>query len=147
VADKPVKLRALDAEDLAVISAVLQDAVVALRDMRYLPEEKRFVLVASRFRWEVAPGEHREGQIYERVHSGICFDQVTRVRRRGFGKTGRGTVLSLLAVVSEDSHVDLQFSAGAVIRLEVDSLMCHLEDLDEPWPTQWRPSHALGDKA
>ena len=47
-----LRLRAEDSDDLAVISACLQDSLVPVRDLAYLPDEGRFMLVANRFRWE-----------------------------------------------------------------------------------------------
>ena len=141
-----LKLRATDADDLAVISACLQDAVVPVRDMAYLADENRFAMVANRFRWEDADGEPVEGRIYQRVHAGVCFDAVTGVRQYGLDQKRCGQILSLLALAAGDGSVELKFSAGVVIRLEVSNIMCHLQDLDEPWPTQWRPSHRLDDE-
>ena len=141
-----LKLRAADADDLAVISACLQDAVVPVRDMAYLADENRFAMVANRFRWEDADGEPVEGRIYQRVHAGVCFDAVTGVRQHGLDQKRRGQILSLLALAAGDGSVELKFSAGVVIRLEVSNIMCHLQDLDEPWPTQWRPRHQLEDE-
>jgi len=46
----PLKIIARDAEDLAVVAACLQDALIPLNEMRYLPQERRFILVANRFR-------------------------------------------------------------------------------------------------
>ncbi len=143
--DRPLKLRATDGDDLAVLSACLQDAVVPVRDMTYLAQENRFAMVANRFRWETANGAPVEGRIYERVHAGICFDQVTSVHQLGLDQKRRGQILSLLAVTGGDGGIELKFSAGVVIRLEVANIMCHLEDLDEPWPTQWRPAHRLDE--
>ena len=142
-----LKLMARDDRDLSVISAFLQDSVIAVREMRYLPEERRFAFVASRFRWEDAERERpAEGTpIYERVHCGVCFEQVTAVRRRGLDQQRPGQIVSLLSLKAENDHVDLVFSAGITVRLEVDGLLCHLQDLDEPWPTQWRPTHPLDD--
>ena len=53
-----LKLAALDEDDLSVISAHLQDAVVRIGDIRYLPGEQRFVLVANRFDWQGAGGKN-----------------------------------------------------------------------------------------
>lgn len=58
--DKLLKLRAEDEEDLAVISACLQDALVPLTNIAWLKDEQRFVLVANRFRWECGCGEPGE---------------------------------------------------------------------------------------
>lgn len=140
-----LRLRAADGDDIAVLSACLQDAVVPVADMAYLPGEARFVMVANRFRWEDAGSEDIEGKIYERVHCGVCFDSVTAVRRKGLDQTRRSQILSLLALEAGEGYIELVFAAGVVIRLEVAQIMCHLDDIDEPWPTQWRPAHRLGD--
>jgi len=146
-----LKLRAADLEDLAVISAILQDALVTVGEMVYLPEESRFVLVANRFLWEPKLGETRRD--FERTLSGLCFDEVTSVQRRGFNPREEERILSLLAIQPEmlDPAQDkpgaliLEFAGGNSIRLEVRRLMCHLDDLGEPWPTRWRPKHPVAE--
>jgi len=146
--DQPLlRLRAEDAEDLAVLSACLQDAVIAIRETTFLPGECRFVFVANRFRWEDADKERPvEGAaIYERVHCGVCFDAVTAVRQQGLVQQRKAQIVSLLAIEQAEGTIDLCFSAGIVIRLEVEKINCHVEDLDKPWPTQWCPSHPLED--
>ena len=142
-----LKLRAADAEDLAVMSACLQDAVVAIRETKYLPAERRFVFIANRFRWEDANRDRAvEGTpIYERVHCGVCFEGVKAVRQRGLVQKRRGQIVSLLALEAGEGTIDLVCSAGIVIRLEVDGILCHLRDIDEPWPTQSRPAHPLDE--
>ena len=56
------KLVALDAEDLAVVSAHCQDAVLKLRDARFFPSERRFVLELNRFAWERLMRYHQESR-------------------------------------------------------------------------------------
>jgi hypothetical protein len=143
--DAALKLRAEDADDLAVISACLQDALVAVRDFGYAPDERSFLLVANRFRWEnglrPAPGEVP----YERVLCGITFSGVTAVSYLGFRRTDNSRILSLLAIRAEHDAVRLEFSGGAAIRLEVARILCHARDLGDPWPTPWRPRHDLDE--
>jgi hypothetical protein len=136
---KPLKLRAVDAEDLAIISAALQDAAVPISDMRFFPEQRRFILAVSRYRWESDPGERAGGG--ERVSSAVIFDQVQRVRRRGFDPNDGERILALLTVTGEAGKVDLVFSGDAAVRLEVGGLDCRLDDFGEPWPTIFRPEH------
>jgi hypothetical protein len=140
-----LKLRAEDAEDLAVISACLQDALVAVSDLAYVPEERSFLFVANRFRWEnglrPAPGEAP----FERVLCGISFSEVAAVSYTGFRRTDNGRILSLLAIRHDNGAVHLDFSGGAAIRLEVARLLCHAGDLGEPWPTPWQPRHDLDE--
>ena len=142
-----LKLRASDEEDLAVVSAILQDSVIAMYEMTFLKEECRFAFVANRFRWEDANREKPlEGNIiYERVNCGICFDTVTAVRHNGLNQAKKAQIISLLSIVAEEEFIDLAFSAGITVRLQVEKILCHLQDLDEPWPTQKRPSHPFGD--
>ncbi|BBK31486.1 DUF2948 family protein [Stella humosa] len=136
-----LKLRAVDAEDMSVISACLQDAIVTLGDMTWERESGRFLLVASRFCWEGC--RDAEGGLLERVHAGVCFDGVTGVRHRGVDQSKREALLSLLATTPVEGGIHLEFAGGATIRLEAEEILCHLQDIDEPWPTQWRPSHPL----
>ena len=140
-----LKLRATDADDLAVISAVLQDAVIPSDEIAYLPTERRFVLVANRFCWEDSDGEGENvrGRIYERVHCGFVIDAVNAVKSRGIDSSTKDRILSLLAIEARGGAIELTFSAGAAIRVEVDRIACHLEDVAEPYPTRLRPSHAL----
>jgi hypothetical protein len=139
-ADGALRLRAEDVDDLAVISTCLQDALIAVGDIAYLPQDKSFVLVANRFRWEAdrraATGaEGCEGVLY-----------------RGFRRGERERILSLLAVRPEregdrgGGAIHLDFSGGAGIRLTVGRILCRLKDVGLPWPTTWRPAHDLGER-
>ena len=162
-----MKLKARDRQDLAVLSTLLQDALVAVRDMTWLPKDKRFVLVANRFRWEAAPEpvpaataeEHAEAatgdaafaatpdHLYSRIFAGLCVERVERVQVRGFDLQQGDRFLVLLAFELETGGrgLRLTFASGAEIRLEVGRVSVLMEDLGESWPTQWRPSHAPED--
>lgn len=137
-----LKLRAVDEDDLAVLSAVLQDALVPVAEMAWVADERRFVLVANRFRWE--PGEER-GRPFERTLAGLCIDHVTQVQRRGFSLTEPDRILALLALRAEGGSLYLEFAGGSSIRLEVERIACRLDDLGEPWPTRWQPRHTVGE--
>ena len=136
-----LKLKAGDAEDLETIAVLLQDSVVPMSEMAFKREEQRFAMVANRFRWETSGSGRVEGQIYERVHCGLRFEEVTSVRVQNLDQNRRGDILSLLTIGADDGFIDLVFAAGGVVRLEVDHIACRLEDFDRPWPTQWRPTH------
>jgi hypothetical protein len=136
-----LKLAALDADDLTVVASCLQDALVPLHDMTFLPAERRFAFVANRFRWENCCGERSGTAPFERVHTGIHFDNVKAVRVRHLDQRRRDTILSLLTFRVAEGVVELVFAGGAVVRLEVERIACRLADLDEPWPTRWQPGH------
>jgi len=149
-----LRLRAEDAEDLAVISACLQDALVAVRDLAYDRDARTFILVANRFRWEAGAGAPDEVP-FERTLCGVAFDDVGDVAYRGFHRSEEDRILSLLAIhpAAEGPRgaaatgpagalIDLEFAAGAAIRLSAARIACRVRDFGEPWPTAWQPDHS-----
>jgi hypothetical protein len=138
---RELKLRAEDPEDLRILAAVLQDALVPVCDMEYLTDEKRFIAVANRFKWEAAADGAR--QSYERTLTGLCFEEVSAVRTKGFSRADRDRILNLLTIDAEPAAVTFAFSDGASLRLDVAAIRCHVQDIGEPWPTPWRPDHPL----
>jgi hypothetical protein len=151
-----LKLRAEDEEDIQVLSACLQDALVAVGDMKFLKEERRFVLVANRFCWEdesldtfptMTDSETDEESVHERVHCGVRFETVTGVKVRGFDPRDASRILELLAITVEGAaerpEVRLIFSGDAEILLNTERVLCLMEDLDEHWPTAFRPKHPV----
>lgn len=138
-----LKLRAFDADDLEVISAATQDALVAIKDIGWFADENRLALVVNRFRWEVPPDT--DGA-WSRTHSALVFHQLDSVRHVDMPLGDPDRILELLSLGVEASTPDkcsvlLRFAAHRTIRLEAPRLLCHLEDLGDPWPTRWRPEH------
>jgi len=135
-----LKLRAADRDDMAVIAAMLQDALLPLADIQFLPEEHRFLFVANRFRWENCD-RNGECDQYERVNCAIAFEGVDKVERQGLDRCCLDGIAELLTIEVADGAVLLVFAGGGRVRLAISRLDCHLRDLGEPWPTQWRPRH------
>jgi hypothetical protein len=139
-----LKLIALDAEDLAVLSAHLQDAVFRASEMTYLKAEKRFAALANRFDWEaMAAG----GEPLTRRRCGIRLERVLGAKVAGFQPgTSSEAVLSLLSITFEPTeapagHVTLTFSGGAAIQLQVECVESELTDLGAAWETKSQPHH------
>ena len=134
-----LRLSALDADDLDVISAAVQDALVAVRDCAYFKDERRFVLLLNRFRWEADPSVEAA---HSRTHSALVFNEIMGVQHHNIPLGEPDRMLELLAVILEnDGSVALRFATGRAIRLEIGRLACHLGDVGEPWPTPWKPAH------
>ena len=147
---EPLRLRAEDADDLAVISACLQDALVSVRDLAYDRAGRSFMLVANRFRWESGSEPAGDGaRQFERTLCGLAFDEVEGVAYRGFHRNEEGRILYLLAIRptldGTGDAIDLEFAAGATVRLKVSGVRCWVRDLGEPWPTAWHPEHATDE--
>ena len=143
-----LKLRAADDEDLAVISACLQDALVSLKDLAYDRAARTFVFVANRFRWEGRAPEDAD-RPFERTLCGVEFEAVEGVVYRGFHRGEEDRILSLLAIrremLASGRAIDLEFAGGATIRLAAATISCRVRDFGEPWPTVWQPGHELDE--
>jgi hypothetical protein len=142
-----LKLVALDAEDLAILSAHLQDAVMKVGDLAFLPREKRFAAVANRFDWlEALDRAVAPGQYYARRRCALRFERVLRAQVHGLDLKSKGAVTSLLAVSFEPGEapagrVTLQFADGGAIRLDVECIEAELRDLGPVWEAKSKPAH------
>ncbi|MGQ3674776.1 DUF2948 family protein [Xanthobacter sp. TB0139] len=144
-----LKLLALDEEDLSIISAHLQDAVVQRVDMGFLPRAQRFALVLNRFDWDESLQEGAQ----LRRRAGLHFERVRGVQCRGMDVAQQDGVLNLLAVTfipgdAPSGHVLLTFSGGAEVRLDVECIEVGLGDLGPAWGCAHAPHHEAerGDK-
>lgn len=141
---KPLRLMAGDQEDLGVISACLQDAVAKLGDFAWLPDERRFVMVANRFVWECA-GRGRKGP-FARVRAGAHFDDVKAARFQHLRTDAKDAVVELLSIrfeAGEDGagEIILDFAGGGAVRLDVESINAYMSDISDPWRTRAKPRH------
>jgi hypothetical protein len=138
-----LKLLALDTEDLAIVSANLQDAIVRLGDMAYLPDRKIFALVMSRFDWEGLIAGRRE-----RRQTGLHFERVQRVTYSKLPRERADVLLNLLSLSFETNDppsgiVRLTFSGGAAIRLHVECIEAEMRDLGPRWRAKAIPGHPM----
>lgn len=139
-----LKLLALDAEDLDVISAHVQDAVVRVGDMGYAKAERRFVMLMNRYAWEASDARGRG----ERRRAGLHFDFVLNAHAEGFDLGAKDGVLELLAVrfiagEEPSGEILLTFAGGGTVRLEVECLEARLRDLGGVWAAKAQPRHDI----
>ncbi len=145
-----LKFVVLDEEDLEVVSAHVQDAVVKASDVMWRPQDKRLVVPIARFDWEGAQGAKADKPEFRRRSAALRFERVLSCKCREVA--GRDAVLNLLAVEFAETDapsgvVTLTFSGGAAIRLEVECLEAELADLGPTWTAGKCPAHALDDEA
>lgn len=168
--ERAFRVRAETVEDLEIVSAMLQDAIVPISEIAWRRGEKRFVLMTQRFRWEKAPegiaskdgvdalGDTAPeeddktdtdgpapGHWYERINCALRFEYVSAVRANGIDLANRAQMLELLSLHVTDDGLDLAFADNKTIRLTISKLSCHAEDLGQPWPTTQRPEHPEED--
>jgi hypothetical protein len=142
-----LKLIALDPDDLAVISAHLQDAVMKVGDLAFLPRQKRFAAVANRFDWiDAIEKDGARDKRYARRRAALRFDRVLRAQVQGLDLKSKDAVAELLAIRFEpgdppQGQVTLDFSGGGAIRLSVECIEAELRDLGPVWQARSRPKH------
>ena len=141
-----LRLTAQDSEDLKVFAAYLQDAVLLVKDVAYLPGTRRFALVLNRFCWEEETKAKPKGRTHYRARAGLHFDQVLAVKSRNISQDNAKGVLSLLTLSFEETDepsgtIVLTFSGGGEIRVDVEALDAHLADMGRRWETPNLPSH------
>ncbi len=136
-----LKLLALDSEDLEVISATTQDAVVRVGDMGFARADSRFALLMNRFAWE------EDGKTRQRKRAALHFDRVLDVKVAGIDTNARDGVLELLTIRFAETDapagtIELAFAGGGTIRLSVEVLEARLQDLGAAWAAKLKPEHA-----
>lgn len=136
--EEPLHLVAQDAEDLKVISTLVQDAVLPATELAFDPRRRRFALLLNRFRWEDRVEAERAGRAYERVRSVLVVEDVRKVQTMGFDRTDKDLVLSLLSMTfdaGEDGtgRLTLTLAGDGAIALEVETLDLRLEDVTRPY--------------
>lgn len=145
---QPLNLAAVDGDDVTVISALLQDSVLPVTEMRWQPAQRRFALLANRFRWEdAATAEQRNAP--ERVQSLLIIDDALRVATQGLDRGDTDVVLSLLTLAFEPAEdgagrITLTFAGDGAIAIDVECVNLRLRDVTRPYlaPSRTVPRHA-----
>lgn len=141
---EPLRLSALDTDDLDIIATCLQDALVPLSGLKYDEDACQFHLVANRFCWECDPEVIDNITYYNRVAAGLAFHNVKEVQKKNIVLEHNDELVNLLTIHrEEDGCIHLIFSGGAEIKLLIDSVCCQVKDMDEPYPTTHKPSHSV----
>ncbi len=146
--DRPLNLGALDADDLQVISALVQDAVFPVTEVAWQPKARRLGLLINRFRHEDKDAAARLGRSVERVQSLLVIDNVLKVASQGVDRADKDVVLSLLSISftpGEDGAgaVELTLAGDGGFRAEVEALEVSLRDVTRPYaaPSRKSPAH------
>jgi hypothetical protein len=144
----PLRLVAQDADDLKVISTLVQDAVLPVTELKFDPRRRRFALMLNRFRWEDREHAERVGRAYERVRSVLVVEDVGKVQSMGFDRADSDLVLSLLSVTFTPGEegagrLTLTLAGDGAIALDVEALEVRLDDVTRPYraPSGKAPHH------
>ena len=144
----PLALMAEDADDLTVISALVQDAVLQVSDVSYEARHRQLALLVNRFRWEDAEQARREDRPYERVRAVLLISDVSKVQSDGIDRRDTDLVLELLALqwqAGEDGtgRLLLEFAGDGTLAVDAECLNVELRDVPRPYiaPSRKVPQH------
>ena len=146
--DLPLYLKAMDADDLQVISILTQDAVFPALEMSWDRQQRQFAILLNRFRWEDIAAASRRGRNFERVQSVLMISDVLNVASQGVDRSDKDIVHSLLSIEfqpAEDGtgRLELLLAGDGGIALDVEALDVTLKDVTRPYlaPSGKAPDH------
>ena len=141
---KNLKLLATSEEDLRVIAAHLQDAIVSTKDIANLKKNRIFLIQLNRFMWEdVEKGVFRKNK---RIRTVLKFDNVMSVFSKNINIKNNKNFLDFLTIESnllpdKSYEINLIFSGDSVIKIKTEVIDVTLDDQGSPWETNTQPKH------
>lgn len=149
--DSPLRLKIENAEDVPVVSTLIQDAVGLAGEVSWMPRRRRAVLLVNRFRWEDKEDATRAGRPFERVRTAVTFDSVLSLKANGLDPSDKEMIFSILNLVwtpGEDAAgtLEIALAGDGALLLEAECLDGQLIDLTRPWEAKSDkvPDHKLG---
>jgi len=141
---KNLKLLAISEEDLKVIAAHLQDAIVSIQDIANLKKNRIFLIQLNRFMWEdIEKGVFRKNK---RISTILKFDNVISVLSKNVNSKVDKKFLDFLTIESnllpdKSYEIKLIFSGDSVIKINVEVIDVTLDDQGAPWESKTQPNH------
>ena len=139
-----LKLLATSDEDLRVVAAHLQDAIVSIQDIANLRKNRIFLIQLNRFMWEdVEKGVFRKNK---RIRTVLKFDNVVSVTSKNINIKKDKKFLDFLTIesnlLSDKSYeIKLIFSGDAAIKIKTEVIDVTLDDQGSPWESKTQPKH------
>ena len=128
-----------DKEDFEVLASLIQDAAVPISEIKFNLSKNQFFIVCSRFVWENKIHDKEN----KRVVTGICFDNISNVKKKNYPKSDTLQVLNFLTIKKTDQFVELIFADNILIKLEGKKISFRIDDLNKEWPTIFSPLHSI----
>ena len=141
---KNLKLIARTEDDLRVVSAHLQDAIVNVADVAKLEKNKIFLMQMNRFMWEdVEKGVFRKNK---RIRTILKFENVIRVHSKNINQSKKDKFLDFLTIETNkmpDNNYEMKivFAGDSIIKVISEVIEVTLDDQGEAWDTKNKPIH------
>ena len=141
---KNLKLIARTEEDLRVVSAHLQDAIVNVNDIANLKKNKILLLQLNRFMWEdVEKGVFRKNK---RIRTVLKFENVIKVYSKNIYQDKKDKFLDFLTIetnkmTDKNYEMKILFAGGSIIKVISEVIEVTLDDQGDAWVTKNKPKH------
>jgi len=141
---KNLKLIARSVEDLRVVSAHLQDAIVNINDIANLKKNKILLLQLNRFMWEdVEKGVFRKNK---RIRTVLKFENIIKVSSKNINQAGKDKFLDFLTIetnqmIDNNYEMKILFAGDSIIKVTSEVIEVTLDDQGEAWDTKNKPKH------
>ncbi len=141
---KNLKLIARTVDDLRVVSAHLQDAIVNVNDIANLKKNRIFLLQLNRFMWEdVEKGVFRKNK---RIRTILKFENVIKVNSKNINQANKDKFLDFLTIetnIMTDNNYEMKilFAGNSVVKVISEVIEVTLDDQGKAWETKNKPKH------
>ena len=141
---KNLKLIARTEEDLRVVSAHLQDAIVNVNDIANLKKNKILLLQLNRFMWEdVEKGVFRKNK---RIRTVLKFENVIKVYSKNIYQDKKDKFLDFLTIetnkmTDKNYEMKILFAGGSIVKVISEVIEVTLDDQGDAWVTKNKPKH------
>ena len=129
-----MNLNAIDTAELKIIATILQDGLVEVSEVKYLPSIRSFIIMITRFMWE----EKIINKENKRVKAVLVFEDVLSVFSKNIDQMNKSNTLELMTfnyfpTKTKNIEIQLLFKNDAIIKLETEIIKCKLQDQGKPW--------------
>ena len=129
-----MNLNAIDTDELKIIATILQDGLVEVSEVKYLPSIRSFIIMITRFMWE----EKIINKENKRVKAVLVFEDVLSVFSKNIDQMNKSNTLELMTfnyfpTKTKNIEIQLLFKNDAIIKLETEIIKCKLQDQGKPW--------------
>ena len=129
-----MNLNAIDTDELKIIATILQDGLVEVSEVKYLPSIRSFIIMINRFMWE----EKIINKENKRVKAVLVFEDVLSVFSKNIDQMNKSNTLELMTfnyfpTKTKNIEIQLLFKNDAIIKLETEIIKCKLQDQGKPW--------------
>lgn len=143
-----LKLTAMEADDIDILSAALEGLITSPGEMKYHRRLRSFEITGSRFMWEKRRAGDKTAPPFHRIRTGFHLGDIQSVRSRNMDRDRATDVQELLCIEvlpKDDGQavIVLKFAANRSIELAVECVNASLTDFGEAWETDRMPKHEL----